>query len=241
MKDQSKNNNETTDRQIQGLDHLERKLKTQRQDYRKSQQALQGLNRTQKKGTSFTMKMAKAFGVAQIATQLFTRAMHAVGQAVKQAIVTFKDFEFQMAKVKAISGASEKEFKKLQASAKELGRTTFFTASQVGELQLNLSKLGFKPQEILEAQEAILQLSTAMGEDLGRTATVVAATIRGFGESTEETGRFADAMATAFANSALDIEKSQTSMSKVSAIAAMAGFSFEETTGLLALLTDRGI
>ncbi len=146
-----------------------------------------------------------------------------------------------MAKVKAISGASAKEFKDLNNSAKELGRTTFFTASQVGELQLNLSKLGFSPQEILESQEAILQLSTAMGEDLGRTATVVAATLRGFGESTEETARFADGMAAAFSSSALDIEKFQTSMSKVSAIAAMAGFSFEETTGLLALLTNSGM
>jgi len=167
--------------------------------------------------------------------------MGALRQAVKDGITTFKDFEFQMAKVKAISGASDKEFKKLKDSAQELGRTTFFTASQVGELQLNLSKLGFRPEEILQSQEAILMLSTAMGEDLGRTATVVAASLRGFGESTEETGRFADAMAAAFSNSALDIEKFQTSMSKVSAIAAMAGFSFEETTGLLALLTNSGM
>ena len=40
-----------------------------------------------------------------------------------------RDFEFQMAKVKAISGASEKEFKKLTKTAQQLGRTTFFTAS----------------------------------------------------------------------------------------------------------------
>ena len=241
LKAQTKNNKETTDRQIQGLEHLERNLKRVRKEYRDGQKALEGLNRATKSSGSFTMKMAKAFGVAQIATQLFTRAMQAVGQAVKQAITTFKDFEFQMAKVKAISGASEKEFKKLNNSAKELGRTTFFTASQVGELQLNLSKLGFNPQEILESQEAILMLSTAMGEDLGRTATVVAATLRGFGESTDQTARFADGMAAAFSNSALDIEKFQTSMSKVSAIAAMAGFSFEETSGLLALLTNSGM
>lgn len=209
--------------------------------YREEQKAILSSNKAKKDASSFTMKMATAFGAAQIASNLFMRAMGALRQAVKNGIVTFKDFEFQMAKVKAISGANEKEFQRLEASAKKLGRTTFFTASQVGELQLNLSKLGFRPQEILEAQEAILMLSTAMGEDLGRTATVVAATIRGFGEDTDQTARFANAMAAAFANSALDIEKFQTSMSKVSAIAATAGFSFEETTGLLALLTDRGI
>ena len=230
-----------TEGQIKGLSALETKLKTTRKEYNKIQKEISSTNKVQKKSSSFTMKMATAFGAAQIASNLFMRAMGALRQAVKGALITFKDFEFQMAKVRAISGASDKEFKKLSNSAKELGRTTFFTASEVGKLQLNLSKLGFKPEEILQSQEAILMLSTAMGEDLGRTATVVAATIRGFGESTEETGRFADAMAAAFANSALDIEKFQTSMSKVSAIAATAGFSFEETTGLLALLTDRGI
>ena len=209
--------------------------------YREEQKAISSSNTAKKAASSFTMKMATAMGAAQVASNLFMRAMGALRQAVKDGITTFKDFEFQMAKVKAISGASDKEFKKLKDSAQELGRTTFFTASQVGELQLNLSKLGFRPEEILQSQEAILQLSTAMGEDLGRTATVVAASLRGFGESTEETGRFVDAMAAAFSNSALDIEKFQTSMSKVSAIAAMAGFSFEETTGLLALLTNSGM
>ena len=230
-----------TEGQIKGLAALETKLKNTRKQYRDAQKSLTDFNATTKRGVGFVGKMAGAFTAANIATAAFTAATTALKNAIRDGIITFKDFEFQMAKVKAISGASDKEFKDLSNSAKELGRTTFFTASQVGELQLNLSKLGFKPEEILQSQEAILQLSTAMGEDLGRTATVVAATLRGFGESTEETGRFADAMASAFSNSALDIEKFQTSMSKVSAIAAMAGFSFEETTGLLALLTNSGM
>ena len=230
-----------TEGQIKGLSALETKLKSTRKQYRDVQKSLTDVNTTTKKGIGFVGKMAGAFAAANIATAAFTAASRALKNAIKDGIVTFKDFEFQMAKVKAISGASDKEFKKLQDSAQELGRTTFFTASQVGELQLNLSKLGFRPEEILQSQEAILQLSTAMGEDLGRTATVVAATLRGFGESTEQTARFADGMAAAFSNSALDIEKFQTSMSKVSAIAAMAGFSFEETTGLLALLTNSGM
>ena len=56
-----------------------------------------------------------------------------------------------------------KDFKKLNATAKQLGRTTFFTASQVGELQMNYAKLGFTTSEILDAQEATLRLATATG------------------------------------------------------------------------------
>lgn len=193
------------------------------------------------KSTSSLSKITKGAIQTTAAIVGFSTATRALSDVIRKGFKTFQNFEFGMARVKAISGATDGEFKKLMASAKNLGRTTFFTASQVAELQLNLSKLGFRTDEILQSQEAILMLSTAMGEDLGRTATVVAASIRGFGESTDQTARFADAMASAFANSALDIEKFQTSMTKVSAIAATAGFSFEETTGLLGLLTDRGI
>lgn len=241
LKKQKNQNKESTDRQVKGLDHLERKLKSTRQEYNKMQKSITATNKTTKSGSGFVTKMSGAFAAANIATAAFTKVTQLLGTALKNAFKTATEFEFAMAKVKAISGATEKEFKTLIATAKGLGATTFFTASQVAELQLNLSKLGFSSEEILESQEAILKLSQALGEDLGRTATVVAASIRGFGADTDQTTRFANSMAAAFANSALDIEKFQTSMSKVSAIAATAGFSFEETTALLGTLTDRGI
>ena len=241
LRDATKNSEEITESQAQEFSNLELSVKKTRSEFNKASKSIKGMNTTTKKGVGFIGKMAGAMAAANIATTAFTRVVSLLTNAVKEGFTTFKDFEFQMARVKAISGATDEEFRKLKNSAQILGRTTFFTASQVGELQLNLSKLGFNTEEILQSQEAILMLSTAMGEDLGRTATVVAASIRGFGEDTSQTGRFADAMASAFANSALDIEKFQTSMTKVSAIAATAGFSFEETTGLLALLTDRGI
>ncbi len=206
-----------------------------------TEDSLKDVGNAAKDTGNFSKKMGKAFVAATVAVQVFTKAARTLSNTIKHAKDTFKGFEFSMAKVKAISGANAEEFKKLNNSAKELGRTTFFTAQNVAELQLSLSKLGFRTDEILDSQEAILKLSTAMGQDLGRTATVVAASIRGFGEDTDQTARFADVMASAFANSALDLEKFQTSMTKVSAIAATAGFSFEETTGLLGLLTDRGI
>lgn len=198
-------------------------------------------NVEQKKAGSFTQKMAASMTKATLAVGGAVAVFRGLTRAAKYVIDTLKGFEFQMAKVRAVTGASESQIKKLEVSALRLGRSTFFTARQVAEMQLNLSKLGFTANEILNAQEAVLKLSTAIGEDLGRTATVVAASIRGFGEDTIETARFADVMAKAFTSSALDLEKFQTSMTKVSSIAALAGFSFEETTALLGTLTDAGI
>jgi TP901 family phage tail tape measure protein len=168
-------------------------------------------------------------------------AFRTISSIIGKSIQTFKDFEFQMAKVKAITGANRTEFLLLSRTAQELGRSTFFTATQVAELQTNYGKLGFTTDEILNAQEATLALATATGSDLARAAIVAGSAVRGFGLDASETGRVTDVMALAFTSSALDIEKWQTSMTKVAPIAKSAGFSIEDTSAIMAQLADSGI
>jgi TP901 family phage tail tape measure protein len=168
-------------------------------------------------------------------------AFRQLSEVISNSIRSFRDFEFQMAKVRAVTGASNSDFGKLTNTAKELGRTTFFTAQQVSELQTNFGKLGFSTREILDAQEATLLLATATDADLARAAIVAGASIRGFGLDASEAGRVVDVMAKAFTSSALDIEKFQTSMTKVAPIAAAAGISLEATTAVMGTLTDAGI
>ena len=183
----------------------------------------------------------KSFGKMAAGVLGAVAAFRQVTQAVGNALRSFRDFEFQMAKVKAITGANRSEFLALTKSAQDLGRSTFFTAQQVAELQTNFGKLGFTTQEILNAQEATLQLATATDSDLARAAIVAGSAVRGFGLDASETQRVVDVMAVAFTSSALDIEKFQTSMTKVAPIAKSAGFSIEDTTAIMAQLADSGI
>ena len=195
---------------------------------------LQRVGKTADKSTKSFGKMAG--GIASAAA-----AFSAINKAIGSAITTFKNFEFSMAKVKAITGASEKDFKKLTNTAQQLGRSTFFTASQVSELQVAYGKLGFTTTEILDAQEATLMLATATQSDLARAAVVAGAAVRGFALDASETQRVVDVMAVSFTSSALDIEKFQTSMTKVAPIASAAGISIETTTAIMGTLTDAGI
>jgi len=188
-----------------------------------------------------TKSTTKSFGKLSAGVLGAVVAFRKVTQLVGEAIRTFRDFEFQMAKVRAVSGASNAEFKKLTNTAQELGRTTFFTATQVGTLQTNFAKLGFTTTEILNAQEATLDLATATGSDLARSAIVAGSAVRGFGLDAKETQRVVDVMAVAFTSSALDIEKFQTSMTKVAPIASAAGISIESTSAVMGTLTDAGI
>jgi len=186
-------------------------------------------------------KLAKGAVAATAALAAFNKVSKLVTQQIKQGVEVFKGYEFEMAKVKAITGANEKEFRKLDKTAQALGRSTFFTAQQVAALQLNFSKLGFTSAEVLKVQEAALTAATATGEDLARTATVIGSTVRGFGLDASEGARVADVMAASFTSSALTLEKFQTSMTKVSPVAKLLGMDLEETTAVMGVLTDAGI
>jgi TP901 family phage tail tape measure protein len=198
-------------------------------------------NKETKKVTKSSNGMAKQFVKGAAAIGIIVTAFRMVSKVVSSLVSTFSDFEFVMAKVNAVSGATENEFKSLNKSAEDLGRSTFFTATQVGELQLAYSKLGFTAQEILDATQATLDLATATGTDLARAAQVAGASIRGFQLDASEAGRVVDVMAVAFSSSALDIEKWNTSMTKVAPIAAMAGFEIEEVAAIMGKLSDTGI
>ena len=156
-------------------------------------------------------------------------------------VKVFADFEQSMAKVKAVSGATNAEFESLTNNAQELGRTTRFTASEVSALQLEFAKLGFTSKEITQVTGATLNLAQATGSDLAQSAEVAGATLRAFGLDASETGHVTDVMAAAFSSSALDINSFQDSMKFVAPVAKAAGVTLEEATAMLGQLANNGI
>ena len=156
-------------------------------------------------------------------------------------VKTFADFEQAMAKVAAISGATGSTFDALNKSALDLGASTRYTSAQVAQLQLNYSKLGFAPDEIIKVTAATLDLALATGSDLANSATVAASTLRGFGLEAGEMQRVVDVMAKSFSSSALDLMKFETAMGSLAPVAKNAGVSIEDATAFLSILVDRGV
>jgi hypothetical protein len=153
----------------------------------------------------------------------------------------FKNFEAEMSKVQAVSGATAEEFKALSDNAKELGASTMFSAREVASLQTEFAKLGFTATEITKVTESTLALAQASGSDLARSAEVAGSTLRAFGLDASETGRVTDVMAKSFSTSALDMEHFANSMKFVAPVAKSAGISIEETSAMLAVLANAGI
>ena len=71
-------------------------------------------NLTKKTGAATKSAGGLTKGMAKMAAGVFaaTTAFRAIGQVISSSIKTFKNFEFQMAKVKATTGATDKDFKK---------------------------------------------------------------------------------------------------------------------------------
>lgn len=200
-----------------------------------STQFLSGINTSQKSMRRF------ANNVKTMATGIVTSLGLIGGYVGKQLIDEFVSFEFEMAKVKATTGATGKEFDKLLDSAQLLGRTTQFTAQDVADLQFRLSKLGFKTDDINNMTSSMLDLSLALGEDLGQTTTTVAQTMRIFGIESSKVNTITDQLAGAFTNSGLNLESFGEALKYVGPVAASSGSTLNDMTAYLGVLANNGI
>lgn len=159
----------------------------------------------------------------------------------KSAFDTFAQFENGMTKVMAVTGASADEMKLLTDEAKRLGATTQFTASQVADLQLVLGRKGFDPTAIINMEASILDLALATGENLSLAAETVATSINAFNLEANEAGRVANTLASAAANSSIQLSTFATAFGHAGASANAVGIDLEELSAMMGVLMDNGI
>lgn len=222
--------NAETGKGAKSVEDLANKTKDLPKNIRQAQVATESMGRSM---ANVGRQIAAAFGVVTLIASLV--------MAFKQMISVNADFEYQMAKVKAATGATGAEFAKLEKNALMLGASTKFTAAQVGELQEAFGKLGFSTKEILNATEATLTLAEATGSDLATAADVAGSTVRAFQLDASETQRVVDVMAKSFSSSALGMENFAEAMKYVAPVANAANIDLETTTALLGKLADSGL
>ena len=178
-------------------------------------------------------------------TKGFALGMKAVAAlavtAFAAAIKVSAEFEKSLSKLRAVSEANETQMKSLQKQSRNLGKTTAFTAVEVAKLQVELAKLGFTTNDILNSSGGILDLAASLGVELADAAVLAGSTIRAFGLTTEETGRVVDVLAKATASSALDFSKLTESLKLAAPIAKLYNFTIEDTVAMLAQLANAGI
>jgi TP901 family phage tail tape measure protein len=176
--------------------------------------------------------------VGGTATKALTLPLVGVGTA---AVKTSMDFDTQMSKVKAISGATGSDFKNLREQAIKLGADTNFSASEAAGGMENLASAGFSVNEIMKAMPGMLSLAAAGDVDIATASDIAGSALRGFGMEAGQAAHVADVLAQNAASTNAGITDTGEAMKYIAPVAHSLGISFEDTNAAIGLLSNAGI
>lgn len=154
---------------------------------------------------------------------------------------SYLEFEQNMKKVQAISGATAKEYQALEKEAIRLGATTKFTAGESAAAMEKMALAGFKTNQIIAAMGGVLDLAAASGEDVAMVSDIITDNLLPFKMAAEDTKRFADVLAWGMSKTNVTVEMLGESFKYASGSAGNLGVNLEEMVGTLGLMGDQAI
>ena len=163
-----------------------------------------------------------------------------VGVGVKS-VKTASEFEAAMSKVKAISGATGGDFKRLEDIAKKMGATTKFTAIDSAEALKYMGMAGWKTDQMIAGLPPIMNLAAASGENLGIVSDIVTDSLTAFGMKATDAARFSDVLAAAATNSNTNVGLMGETFKYAAPVAGALGYSIEDTAVAVGLMANAGI
>ncbi|MEY9975731.1 phage tail tape measure protein [Lysinibacillus sp. RC79] len=197
-----------------------------------SQRRISALKSTFSSGMNTAKTVAGVGAVGAAAT--------AAGVAMSS-LNTAANFQQQMSKVSAISGAVGADFGRLNTEAQNLGKSTVFSATQAAEGMEYLALAGWKTDAIISAMPGMLNLAAAGSMDLGRAADITSDTMQAFGMNANKAGHAADVFAYAQANANTNVEMIGEAMKYAAPTANQFKWSLEETSAAMMALANQGL
>lgn len=179
--------------------------------------------------------------IANVGRDITTKVSVPIATALGSAIKVTADFDSQMSKVKAISGATGDEFEQLRDKARDMGATTKYSATEAGQAFEYMGMAGWKTEDMLNGINGIMNLAAASGEELGTTSDIVTDALTAFGLSAQDSARFADILAAASTNANTNVSMMGESFKYVAPVAGSLGYSAEDVAVALGLMANSGI
>lgn len=202
------------------------------------------ITKATKKQKSFSKALLTAVGTL-LRYFLAFRAITAVFQLFNElTFASYKraiQFEKALGDLSAIVGLTASETSKLSDEIFRVAGSTSFTAEEIAGLQKQLGKLGSSADEIEKLTRPVALLAQALGESPEGAATSLKKFLNQFNQTSEEAGRFSNAIVGIVNESALSLQTLGTSMQYVGPLAYQAGLTFEETASYLGVLADNGL
>ena len=220
----------------QQYDALQREIVETEQNLRSLQDQAATTNATLAKIDEAGEKLQNIGSSVENVGKKFLPVIAAVTGLGTAAVKTAADFDSEMSKVSAISGATGDDFDQLRAKAREMGAKTKFSASEVASAMEYMAMAGWKTSDMLNGIEGIMNLAAASGEDLATTSDIVTDALTAFGLSAADSGHFADILAAASSNANTNVSMMGETFKYCAPIAGALGFSAEDTAEAIGLM-----
>lgn len=164
-----------------------------------------------------------------------------LASGVGAAVNAYADFDDTMRAVLAKTGATAEEYDSLRNSAKELGSTTRFSASEVAKGQDYMAMAGWNANQILSAMPGTLSLAAASGEDLATVSDIMTDSMTAFGLGADQAGMYADVLAKTATKSNTSVKLMGDTFKYVAPVAGALGVSAQETATLVGMMANAGV
>lgn len=151
------------------------------------------------------------------------------------------DFDTSMSKVEAISGATGAELQKLEATAREMGATTRYSASESADALGYMALAGWDTNQMISSLPGVLNLATAGELELAQASDILTDTMSMFGIEADDASRATDVFARAQADSNTSVQQLSEALTTAGPAASAAGNSIEDTAAILGIMANQGL
>ena len=209
-------------------------------------QQLEDLPKNLEETSEATEKASEGFTVmkgvlADLVAEGIKTAINALKDFAQEAIQVGMDYESEMSKVGAISGATAEEMEVLSAKAKEMGESSVFSASEAASAFEYMAMAGWKTEDMLNGIEGIMNLAAASGSDLATTSDIVTDALTAMGYEAKDAGHLADVMAAASSNANTNVELMGSTFKYVAPVVGALGYDMEDTAVAIGMMANAGI
>ncbi len=194
------------------------------------------------RGLKQAQKKLENFGNGMAATGMKTAGFGAAaGAAAGFALSKFAKFDDAMRTAGAVSSATSEELKAMTTKAEELGAATSWSAKDIAEGMVALSKAGFKPKQINEAIEGVQNLGRATGVGMAQAAGIAVDSMNMFGLGASEMGNVADILTATANGSSQSLPDLFEALKMVGEQAHTSGETIGDTAASIGILANLGI
>ena len=179
--------------------------------------------------------------ISGLGTKLTASLTVPITAAATKAVTSFAEVDKTMQLTNSTMGNTADQAKLLNDAMESAAANSTFAMSDAATATLNFARAGLTATEAADALAPAMNLAAGEGGELEIVSAGLVATINGFGDSFDQTTRYADVFANACNNSALDVNSLSESLSVAAPIFNAAGYEIEDATLYLGTMANAGI